>query len=311
MGVDNQFEPLASGEVLSVDESAQILIGHHTFRVGELADALKTQLEYGLSEWTQDKDAWFSEEGISCEVLRFSSSGWQKGKVRINLEFCPQVAEDEEPVESISGEDESEDESALADSSTTMDQELDLEQPSMSLDEEEYELSAFSDEEQQEDRPSEIYDEMEQRGATFPMEELEQEEPPFNFEDDFEEMSPSAEETSVSFEDDFDELSAGDEEDTSVSFEDDFDELSQSIEEELEMEEESTSNDEELLDLGAIATESDEVLDFGQSSASDEDEFDLSDLSSSFEEEENDNDTDSLLDDVWQEMSQESWRSNQ
>ncbi|MEQ9551218.1 MAG: KGK domain-containing protein [Coleofasciculus sp. G3-WIS-01] len=329
MGVDNQFEPLASGEVLSVDESAQILIGHHTFRVGELADALKTQLEYGLSEWTQDKDAWFSEEGISCEVLRFSSSGWQKGKVRINLEFCPQVAEDEEPVESISGEDESEDEFPVADFSTTMDQELDLEQPSMSLDEEEYELSAFSDEEQQQDRPSDIYDEMEQRGATFPMEELEQEEPPFNFEDDFEEMSPSAEETSVSFEDDFDELSgdeedtsvsfeddfdelsAGDEEDTSASFGDEFDELSQSIEEELEMEEESTSNDEELLDLGAIATESDEELDFGQSSASDEDEFDLSDLSSSFEEEENDNDTDSLLDDVWQEMSQESWRSNQ
>ncbi|MEQ8756818.1 MAG: KGK domain-containing protein [Coleofasciculus sp. G1-WW12-02] len=310
MGVDNQFEPLASGEVLSVDESAQILIGHHTFRVGELADALKTQLEYGLSEWTQDKDAWFSEEGISCEVLRFSSSGWQKGKVRINLEFCPQVAEDEEPVKSVSGEDESEDEFALADSSTTMDQELDLQQPSMSLDEEEYELSAFSDEEQQQDRPSDIYDEMEQRGATFQMEELEQEEPPFNFEDDFEEMSPSAEETSVSFEDDFDELS-GDEEDTSASFGDDFDELSQSIEEELEMEEESTSNDEELLDLGAIATESDEELDFGQSSASDEDEFDLSDLSSSFEEEENDNDTDSLLDDVWQEMSQESWRSNQ
>jgi len=79
----------------------------------------------------------------------------------------------------------------------------------------------------------------------------------------------------------------------------------------LEMEEESTSNDEELLDLGSISTESDEELDFDETSASDEDEFDLGDFSSLEEEEEENNETDSLLDDVWQEMSQEGWQSNQ
>jgi hypothetical protein len=371
MGVDNQFEPLASGEVLSVDESAQILIGHHTFRVGELADAIKTQLEHGLSEWTQDKNAWFSEEGISCEVLRFSAGGWQKGKVRINLEFCPQeVAEEKMPVESVSAEDENEDEDefSVPDDSLTMDEELDLEQPSMSLDEadHDYELSAFNDEDQQQDSLGDIYDEMDE-GTSFQMEELEEEEPPVSFESDFDELSTDEEEEpSVSFESDFEEMSPGEEEEPSVSFEsdfeemspleeeepvsfgddleelstdedtsasfsddleelstdedtsasfgDEFDELSQSIEEELEMEEESTNNDDELLDLGAIATESDEELDFDATSASDEDEdedeFDLGDFSSNLEEEE-DNDTDSLLDDVWEEMSSEGWQSNQ
>ena len=364
MGVDNQFEPLASGEVLSVDESAQILIGHRTFRVSELADAIKTQLEHGLNEWTQDKNAWFSEEGISCEVLRFSSGGWQKGKVRINLEFCPQVAGDETPVAPVSGDTETEDELAEEESSISMDEDFDVEQPSMSLDEadHEYELSA---EDQQQDSLGDFMDE----GTSFSMEGLEAEEPPVSFESDFDElsteeeeepsvsfesdfdemspseeeeplvsfesdldeMSPSEEEESpVSFGDDFDELSveeeeespvsfesdleelSAEEEDTSASFDDEFDELSSSIEEELEMEEESSSNDEELLDLGSISTESDEELDFDETSASsDEDDFDLGDFSSLEEEEEENNETDSLLDDVWQEMSQEGWQSNQ
>ena len=91
----NNFEPLDGGEVLSVGESAQILIGHHTFRVGELAEAIRTQLKDGLggSSWTEEKDGWFSQTGIDCEVLRFSSRGWQKGKVRISLEFSPEQPE--------------------------------------------------------------------------------------------------------------------------------------------------------------------------------------------------------------------------
>ena len=60
---------------------------------------------------------------------------------------------------------------------------------------------------------------------------------------------------------------------------DEFDELSNSIEEELEMEEESTSDDEELLDLGAISTEGDEELDFDETSASDaDDEFEAGEI---------------------------------
>ncbi|MBD2004821.1 MULTISPECIES: KGK domain-containing protein [Cyanophyceae] len=95
--MDNQFDSLSKGEVLSVDDAAQILIGHRTFRVGEFAEAIRTQLEYGLGGWTEEKDGWFSEQGISCEVLRFGSNGWQKGKVRFTLEFSPEDSDAPQP----------------------------------------------------------------------------------------------------------------------------------------------------------------------------------------------------------------------
>jgi len=44
-------------------------------------------------------EKWF-DEGIECEILKLRSGGWQKGKVRINLEvsieFCPDEPEIEE-----------------------------------------------------------------------------------------------------------------------------------------------------------------------------------------------------------------------
>jgi len=92
MSVDNQFEPLLSGEVLSVDESAQLLIENRTFRVDEFLEAIRMQLE-GLEGWNQDKNGWFSEKGIPAEVLRFMAKGWQKGTVRISLEFVPEETE--------------------------------------------------------------------------------------------------------------------------------------------------------------------------------------------------------------------------
>jgi len=91
--VENQFEPLSTGEVLSVSESSQIAIGHSTFRVGELADALRAQLlEQKIGGLTKSTENWFTEEGVPCEALRFGADGWQSGRVRIHIEFCPSVA---------------------------------------------------------------------------------------------------------------------------------------------------------------------------------------------------------------------------
>jgi hypothetical protein len=88
--VENRFEPLDGDEVLSVDESAQIFIGHRTFRVSEIATALKTQLlEYGLGGITAEKEGWFNPEGISCEALKFGANRWLKGRVKISIDFCP------------------------------------------------------------------------------------------------------------------------------------------------------------------------------------------------------------------------------
>lgn len=88
--MSKQFEPLESGEVLSVKSSAQFLMSHGTFRISEFAEALKQEmLSCGLGGITEDKIAWLTEKGIDCEVLKFGATDWQKGRVRIHIEFCP------------------------------------------------------------------------------------------------------------------------------------------------------------------------------------------------------------------------------
>jgi len=88
--VDKQFKPLNSGEVLSVNKSAQFVIGHGTFRVQEFMNTLREQMiQHGFGSVSSDKAQWFSEEGIECEVLQFGSNGWEKGSVRLYLEFSP------------------------------------------------------------------------------------------------------------------------------------------------------------------------------------------------------------------------------
>jgi hypothetical protein len=87
--VKNQFEPLEHGEVISIRNADRVLVGHHTFRVEELASTIKTQLQNAMSDWNADKDDWFTSKGIDCEALRFGSNGWQKGRIRLCLEFCP------------------------------------------------------------------------------------------------------------------------------------------------------------------------------------------------------------------------------
>jgi KGK domain len=87
--MNDRFESLESGEVISVQHDTQVLSGHRTFRVGELNDAIKGYLENSISGWSEDKNGWFNAQGIECEALRFGSNGWQKGRIRLCLEFCP------------------------------------------------------------------------------------------------------------------------------------------------------------------------------------------------------------------------------
>jgi hypothetical protein len=88
--MNDGFEPLESGEVISVQHDTQVLGGHNTFKVGELNNAIKGYLEHEIADWNEEKSAWFSRQGIDCEAFRFSSAGWQKGRIRLSLEFCPE-----------------------------------------------------------------------------------------------------------------------------------------------------------------------------------------------------------------------------
>jgi hypothetical protein len=73
--VSNQFQPLADGEVVSVK---------NTYRVSDLAAEIRSKVAASLAEWSD-------EHGVDGEALRFGSTGWEKGKVRLHLsiEFCP------------------------------------------------------------------------------------------------------------------------------------------------------------------------------------------------------------------------------
>lgn len=311
--MDNQFEPLATGEVLSVDESFQLLIGHRTFRVGELEEAIKTQLEYAISGWTQQKDAWFSEEGIPCEVLRYSANGWQKGKVRINLEFRPLDSEEATQDTAAAVDNWNEDFASEAspvdvsddidfdEAPTDLEDEFDLETSSevsnLAVGLEEEPLTSMEDEFALE-TPSEVSDW-----------DLEQEEPIAMYV----EMEEQVIVTAVPQEElDMDEMSS--------AFDDEFDQISESIEQELEEVETPTANDDDLLDLSAMSDSDEDLdfgemsvdsdnLDFGEMSASGEDDFQFEDIS--FGNDLEDESTDSLLDDVWQDINQPSWQNNQ
>jgi hypothetical protein len=380
IGVDNRFEPLATGEVLSVDESAQFLIGHRTFRVGEIAEAIRMQLEYGISGWSEQKNAWFSEDGIPCEVLRFTANGWQKGKVRINLEFCPQDFEDEQQDISANLGYESST-AAPVDSEDDLDLGVDLGEPAFTMEEglnltpphpspvAELDLEVAPPLIVQEQvilvmPPASTTDDLELDVEESPlvmeelvMEELDQVAPSTSMEPEFDLEIPDTgdEAPSVTYSETVIEVSTFSPEDElaiaqmSTSLDDEFDlgEISESIEQELELVEPPVASDDELLDLGAMDLGDDDIdfgempvdsnndlddldfgetsastaefsvnsnndlddLDFGETSAGSDDEFEFGDFSLSNESD--DNGTDSLLDDVWQDMNQASWQNNQ
>jgi KGK domain len=87
--MNDRFESLESGEVISVQHDTIVLGGHRTFRVGELNEAIESHLKQAIENWTEENSAWFTDRGLDCEALRFGSKGWQKGRIRLCLEFCP------------------------------------------------------------------------------------------------------------------------------------------------------------------------------------------------------------------------------
>jgi KGK domain len=87
--MNDRFESLESGEVISVQHDIQVLSGHRTFRVGELNGAIESHLKSAIANWSEENNGWFTPQGIDCEALRFGSQGWQKGRIRLCLEFCP------------------------------------------------------------------------------------------------------------------------------------------------------------------------------------------------------------------------------
>jgi KGK domain len=87
--MNDRFESLEDGEVISVQHDSQVLSGHRTFRAGELSETLEKLLESAIPGWNEEKRDWLTAQGIDCEALRFGSKGWEKGRIRFALQFCP------------------------------------------------------------------------------------------------------------------------------------------------------------------------------------------------------------------------------
>jgi hypothetical protein len=80
----DRFEHLDRDEVISIDKSDTSLISHNTFKVGDLIDAILAK----LTSYLNHNSSWV-DEGVDAEVLKFGAKGWQKGKLKIALEFYP------------------------------------------------------------------------------------------------------------------------------------------------------------------------------------------------------------------------------
>ncbi|MBD2069404.1 KGK domain-containing protein [Leptolyngbya sp. FACHB-671] len=90
----DNFDLLNRDEVLSVEsaELLQYLDLPPTLRVAEFVEAIAQRL---LSH----EEAHLFSQGLSCEILRFGKRNWHKGRIRVSIEFCPDVPKS--PLEDI------------------------------------------------------------------------------------------------------------------------------------------------------------------------------------------------------------------
>ncbi|MBE9190259.1 KGK family protein [Gloeocapsopsis crepidinum LEGE 06123] len=90
--MNSEFNSLEREDVVSV-YSSQIFVNNRTFTINEFISAMMPTIkDKSGTTWTEEKANWFGE-GIECKVLKPGAKSWQRGKVRITLEFCPEDLE--------------------------------------------------------------------------------------------------------------------------------------------------------------------------------------------------------------------------
>ncbi len=94
-----KFYSLESNEVISAGTAYHIAMKNRTCTVQEfvesIADALQHYSGYNIStiNWNSNRRLWFTEEGVKGGALRFGEKGWQSGRLRLSIEFCPDEPE--------------------------------------------------------------------------------------------------------------------------------------------------------------------------------------------------------------------------
>lgn len=99
--MEEEFLPLDPEEVISIDPKQTIALSHGTCTVAEFIDSISQYLKKyynntsGLPYWDDDRQQWFTDEGVEGRALRFGEKGWQSGRLRLSIEFCPDEPEPE------------------------------------------------------------------------------------------------------------------------------------------------------------------------------------------------------------------------
>ncbi len=98
--MSNDFASINKGEILSLnhqDVGRQLNMASHGFTDLQIKAEQFTEVITRRLNITDTQGESLFDKGISCEVMRFGASGWQKGRLRarVILEFCPE----EPPVE--------------------------------------------------------------------------------------------------------------------------------------------------------------------------------------------------------------------
>ncbi len=100
--MNNNFENLKSEDVVSV-YAGQIFISSRTFTVVEFIAAMMQATQKQLGDLTEGKETWFGE-GLECKILKPGAKSWERGKVRISLEFEPEELEIAQTIDSSESE---------------------------------------------------------------------------------------------------------------------------------------------------------------------------------------------------------------
>lgn len=58
-------------------------------KIGDLMQSIYGWSQKVAADFPTPSGAWFTDNGIQCEILRTKGGGWQKGRLRFRLEFLP------------------------------------------------------------------------------------------------------------------------------------------------------------------------------------------------------------------------------
>jgi len=99
--MEEVFFPLDLEEVISTDSKHTIAVRHGTCTVAEFLHGISIYLQRYSTyrdapiSWDDDRQLWFTDEGVEGRALQFGEKGWQSGRLRLSIEFCPDEPEPE------------------------------------------------------------------------------------------------------------------------------------------------------------------------------------------------------------------------